>query len=174
MKNNTKQRLFEVMKKVNPDFKERLNEQDVPPTPQATANPDFQLKTYGDLKRVINVIQLQQKGKKLAGIGLDAILGAIPGLGTAKTAFDIFKAAFGKPDTQKTNTWLDKIDIDDKTSAIVDDTVENGFLRAMTNIFNNEPDDKLLEPNFDMNTKMVEYLANTYDKRTIAGIPPKQ
>lgn len=171
MKDNTKQRLFEVMKRVNPDFRERLNEA---PPPQPPPNPDFQLKTYGDLKRIINVIKLQQKGKKIGGVAFDAILGAIPGLGTAKTAFDLFKAAFSRPDDVKTNTWLDKLDIDDKTSAIVDDTVENGFLQAMTKIISNQPDDKLLEPDFDMNAKMVEYLANTYDRRTISGIPPRR
>lgn len=168
MKTNSKQRLFEMMQKVNPDFK--INEID----DQQEKNPDFRLQTYGDLKKIINVIKLQQKGKKIAGIGFDAIIGAIPGLGTAKTAFEVFHAAFNRPDDKKTNTWLDRLDIDDKTSAIVDDTVENGFLQTMSNMFNNEPDDKPLEPNFDMNTKMIEYLANTYDRRTITGVPPKQ
>ena len=167
--NNTKQRLFEVMRKVNPDFK--INE--IAPSPPVPPNPDFQLNTYGDLKRVINVIKLQQKGKKLAGIGIEAIINAIPGLGTAKTAFDLFKAAFSRPDDKKSNTWLDKLDIDDKTSAIVDDTVENGFLQAISNIILNEPDDKLLEPEFDMNQKMIEYLSNTYDRRTITGVTPR-
>jgi len=182
MKKNSKERLFEVMKKVNPDFKKILNEDTTLPliqqepqqlSPNTPPNTDFQLKTYGDLKKIINVIKLQQKGKKIAGVAFDAILSAIPGLGTAKTAFDLFKAAFSRPDDKKTNTWLDKLDIDDKTSAIVDDTVENGFLQAMANIINSQPDDKLLEPDFDMNKKMVEYLSKTYDRRTIAGIPPR-
>lgn len=165
---NSKNRLFEIMSKVNPDFKRVLNEE-----VSAVQNEpaDYQLKTYGDLKRVINVIKLKQKGNKLAGIGLDAVINSIPFLGTAKTAFDVYKAAFTRPDNKKTNTWLDRLDIDDKTSAIVDDTVENGFLQAMSNMFNSEPDDKLLEPDFDMNAKLVEYLAQTYDRRTITGIP---
>ena len=172
MKDN-KQRLFEMMQKVNPDFKKTLNEQDIQPADQPPTNQNFQLKTYGDLKKLINVIQLKQKGNKIAGIGLDAILGAIPGLGTAKTAFDIFKAAFNKPDTKKTNTWLDKLDIDDDTSAIVDDTVENGFLQTMTNMISGRPDTDMLEPNFDMNTQLVDYLKKNYNNRTITGIPPK-
>ena len=32
----------------------------------------------------------------------------------------------GKPDTKKTQTWIDKLDVDDEFSAIVDDTIENG------------------------------------------------
>jgi hypothetical protein len=166
MKDN-KQRLFEVMQKLNPDFVIKEAE----PVPAGEENPDYQLKTYGDLKRTINVIRLQKKGKKLAGIGFDLLLGSIPFLGNAKTAFDVYKAAFSRPDNMKTNTWLDRLDIDDKTSAIVDDTVENGFIKAMADIFNAEPDDKLLEPNFDMNAKMVDYLAKHYDNRTVTHAP---
>jgi len=164
----SKERLFEVMGKVNPDFKNRINEVDL----STEENPNFQLKTYGDLKRTINVIRLQKKGKKLAGIGFDAILNSIPFLGNAKTAYDVYKAALQKPDTKKTNTWLDRIDIDDDTSRIVDDTVEDGFIKFMTNKFNSEPDDKLLEPDFDMNKELVNYLATNYNNRTVKYISP--
>ena len=156
---NNKSRLFEMMGKVNKDF---INEADVNP------NPDFQLKTYGDLKKMINVIKLQQKGKKVAGVAFDLLLGSIPFLGNAKTAFDVYKAAFSRPDTHKTNTWLDKLDVDDKLSAIVDDTVENGFLKMMSDTFNREPDEKLLEPDFNMNQKLIEYLKNNFQGRTVA------
>lgn len=159
MKDN-KVRLFEMMSKVNKDF---INEADI-----TNPNPDFQLKTYGDLKKIINVIKLQQKGKKLAGVTFDAILGSIPFIGNAKTAFDVYKAAFSKPDTAKTNTWLDKIDVDDKFSAIVDDTIENGFLKFMSDTFNREPDDKLLEPDFNMNQRLIEYLKQQFGGRTVA------
>lgn len=171
MKNN-KERLFEVMSKVNPDFR-ILNEDTVPPQ-NIPQNPDFQLKTYGDLKKAINVIKLKQKGSKLGGIGVDVLLNSIPFLGNAKTAYDIYKAAFSRPDNKKTNTWLDKLDIDDKTSSIVDDTVENGFITAMANMFNSETDDKLLEPNFDMNAKLVDYLARNYDNRTVKYVASQE
>ena len=91
----------------------------------------------------------------------------------SKTAFDIFKATFNKPDTKKTNTWLDKLDIDDDTSAIVYDTVENGFLQTMTKMISGRPDTDILEPNFDMNVQLVDYLKKNYNNRTITGIPPK-
>lgn len=132
-------------------------------------NQDFRFKTYGDLKKVINVIKLQQKGKKLGGIAFDNIIGSIPGLGAAKTAYDVYKAAFSRPDNKKTNTWLDRLDIDDDTSKIVDDTIENGFLQDISNIFSSEPDDKPLELDFNMNDKLSEYLKNKYNNRTVSG-----
>ena len=129
-----------------------------------------ELNTYGDLKKVIKAISLKQKGEKIGTVALDTVIGAIPGAGAAKTTFDFIKAAFSKPDTKKTNTWLDKLDIDDEMSAIVDDTVENGFLKTLTQTIDSEADDKPLEQDFNMNAKMVDYLKKTYGGRTVTGI----
>jgi hypothetical protein len=132
------------------------------------------LETYGDLKKLINGISKQQKGEKIISKGkefaLDQILGLIPGASNTKTAFDFIKTAISKPDTKKTNTWLDKLDIDDDMSKIVDDTVENGFMQAMVKSIESEPDTKELEDDFNMNAKMVDYLKQTYAGRTVSGI----
>jgi hypothetical protein len=129
-----------------------------------------ELKTYGDLKKAIKIIQLKQKGEKIGSVAVDTILGAIPGAGAAKTTFDFISAAFKKPDTKKTKSWLDKLDVDDEMLAIVDDTVENGFLKFQSKIFDSEPNDKPLEDDFNMNQKMVNYLKDKYKNRTVTGI----
>jgi len=140
------------------------------------------IQTYGDLKKIIKAITNKQKVSAIGGgikgkatdIALDAAIEAlkatIPGVGLFKHGIDIFKGLLKKPDTRKTNTWLDKLDIDDEMSAIVDDTVENGFIEAMTKTIEAEPDDKALEPDFNMNAKMVNYLKQQYQGRTVAGI----
>ena len=132
------------------------------------------LETYGDLKKLINGISKQQKGEKIISKGkefaLDQILGLIPGASNAKTAFDFIKTAISKPDGKKTNTWLDKLDIDDDMSQIVDDTVENGFMQTITKSIESEQDSKPLEDDFNMNAKMVDYLKKTYSGRTVSGI----
>ena len=129
-----------------------------------------ELNTYGDLKKVINAIALKQKGEKIGNIALGTIIGFIPGADVAKTTFEFIRAAISKPDTKKTGTWLDKLDIDDEMSAIVDDTVENGFMKTMSDTIESEPDDKPLEDNFNMNEKMVNYLKDKYEGRTVSGI----
>ena len=129
-----------------------------------------ELKTYGDLKKAIEIIQLKQKGEKIGGVAVDTILGAIPGVGASKTTFDFIKAAFSKPDTKKTNSWLDKLDIDDEMSAIVDDTVENGFLQMMSKTIDSKPDTDSLESDFNMNDQMVDYLKKEYSGRTVSGV----
>ena len=80
------------------------------------------------------------------------------------------KASYNKPDTKKTKTWVDKIDVDDDMSDIVDDTVENGFIKMMVELIESEPDDKPLEPDFNMNQKLVDYLKDNHNDRTITGI----
>jgi hypothetical protein len=129
-----------------------------------------ELNTYGDLKKVIKAISLKQKGEKVGSVALDTIVGLVPGLDIAKTTFDFIKAAISKPDQKKTKTWLDRLDIDDEMSAIVDDTVENGFMKTIAQSIDSEPDDKPLEPDFNMNAKMVNYLQDTYKGRHISGI----
>ena len=130
----------------------------------------MELNTYGDLKKVIKAISLRQKGEKLGNIALGTLIGFIPGAEAAKTTFEFIRAAMSKPDTRKTKTWLDKLDIDDEMSAIVDDTVENGFMQTMSNTIESKPDNQPLESDFNMNAEMVEYLRDKYEGRTVAGI----
>ena len=128
------------------------------------------METYGELKQAIKAISLKQKGTKIGNVAVDVALNVIPGIGAAKTTFDFIKAAFFKPDTKKTNSWLDKLDIDDEMSAIVDDTVENGFLKMVAKTIESERDDAPLEQDFNMNQKMVDYLKKEYGGRTVTGI----
>ena len=133
-----------------------------------------ELKTYGDLKKLINGVIKNQKGEKILSkgkeIALDQVLGFIPGASNAKSLFDFIKTAISKPDGQKTDTWLDKLDVDDDMSHIVDDTVENGFMQTMAKIIEKENDTKPLELDFNMNAQMVNYLKQQYNQRTISGI----
>jgi len=134
----------------------------------------LELTTYGDLKKVIRAIALKQKGEKIGDIALGTLIGFIPGAEAAKTTFDFIRAAISKPDTKKTKTWLDKLDIDDEMSAIVDDTVENGFMQMMSKTIESKPDTQELEPDFNMNAEMVKYLKDKYEGRTISGIQENQ
>ena len=129
-----------------------------------------ELNTYGDLKKVIKAIKLKQKGEKIGKIALGTLLSFIPGAEAAKTTFEFMKAAMSKPDTKKTDTWLDKLDVDDEMSAIVDDTVENGFMQAMADTIESKSDSLPLESDFNMNAEMVEYLRDKYEGRTVSGI----
>ncbi len=133
----------------------------------------IEIKTYGDLKLALKNIKKDQNLKKFKDVGgkaFTAALNIIPGVGTAIDAYGIFKAAFNKPDNVKTNTWLDKLDVDDDASAIVDDTVENEFLKAASDKFMDEPDDKVLDPNFNMDNELNNHLKDKFNSRHIGGV----
>ncbi len=131
------------------------------------------LKTYGDLKLALTNIKKDQNLKKFKDIGgkaFSAAIGLIPGVGLANDAYGVFKAAFNKPDNVKTNTWLDKLDVDDDASKIVDDTVENEFLKAAADKFMKEPDDKVLDSNFNMDDELNNHLKKKFNARHVGGV----
>ena len=134
----------------------------------------LELNTYGDLKKVLKAISLKQKGEKVVSkgkeIAVDTFLSLIPGAGAAKTALDIMSALYKSPDSKKTNSWLDNLNIDDNFSKIIDDTVENGFLQVLYNTIEQNSNDKPLEADFDLNEKLKEYLKKHYAGRTVTGI----
>jgi hypothetical protein len=131
---------------------------------------EAKLKTYGDLKKVIKSISNKQKLGKLGDASLDVAIGLVPGGDIAKNTYSFIKAFFSKPDDIKTKTWLDKLDIDDDTLDIVDDTIENGFLKDQAKKFDSESDDKSLEDDFNMNARLIKYIEDKHNGRTITGI----
>ena len=127
------------------------------------------IKTFGNLQRFIKDAKSRILGKKVGG-ALDAAIGFIPGLGNVKTGIDVIRALAKKQDGKTTNTFLDKMDIDDKASAIVDDKVEANFINYMHKRIEDQDPNKTLPSNFDMNKYFNDFLAAEYDKRTIDGI----
>jgi len=130
----------------------------------------MQITTVGELKQLLSqAITAKRTGqvKDFAqGAAIDMLAGMVPGLAQAKTAYDIFQQTYKLPDERRTNTALDHLDVDDDVSAIVDDNVENAFLKQLGKDFEKFPDDTRLE---DASvTKMLRnFLSKEFDKRTI-------
>jgi hypothetical protein len=55
-------------------------------------------------------------------------------------------------------------------SKIIDNSVENGFMQTMAKTIEEESDSKPLEQDFNMNQKLVNYLKDKYEGRTVTGI----
>jgi hypothetical protein len=133
----------------------------------------IEIKTYGDLKKLVSAIKNKQtkdkvlsKGKEIA---VNQILGFIPGASNVVDIAGLVKSAFEKPDTQKTDTWLDKLDIDDQVSAIVDDTVENGYLQSLVKNIQTKNDDEELPDDFDTTKDLQIYLKDKYRGRSVTS-----
>ena len=143
---------------------------------EADAQLGDEIRTIGDLKKLIKQAQMKKRGEQVAGeikgalkdALVDEILGKIPFAGTAKSLFDFAKSAYDLPDESRTGTALDYLDVDDDVAKIVDDPIENAFLAAFGKELDNMPDDRELE-DLDMTKNLSKYLGNEFNKRTVAG-----
>ena len=126
--------------------------------------------TIGDLRQALKRIIASKKGGQALDVAKDvaagAILDVIPGAATVKTLFDLVKPMYKLPDEKRTNTSLDKLDVDDDVSAIVDDTVEDNFLNDLSKTIQDLPDTTPLT-DVDMTKALGNYISKNYNKRTV-------
>ena len=148
------------MKKLLTEWRKFLKEQ------------EGELRTVGDLRRAVRGAALaKRKGQgqdAIKDVAVSALLDFIPGAGTANSIFDIIKSTYSLPDDKKTNTVLDLLNVDDQISAIVDDSVENAFLKALGNELENEPDHQVLTA-LNVTTLLQKYIGREFEDRTVAG-----
>jgi len=131
---------------------------------------DDPFQTIGDLRQALKRIIMSKKAGQSIDAAKDiaagAILDAIPGAATIKSLFDLVKPMYSQPDEKKTNTSLDKLNIDDEVAAIVDDTIEDNFLKDLAKSLNNYPDTMPLN-DLDMTKLLGRYISGKFDKRTV-------
>ena len=129
----------------------------------------IELQTVGDLKKIV----AQAKHAKKVGNMKDASLAAMKGLafgrlGAIKDLGDLAKASYHLPDDKQYGPGLRSLNVDDEVSAIVDDQLENAFLKTLDQelssgtIPNETPLAKL-----DMTQMLSNFIAKTHDKRTV-------
>lgn len=134
------------------------------------------VKTIGDLRKLILSVQGKKRWEQTKGQAGDAvkdaaaqeILGKIPGALAAKTMFDFIKASYDLPDEARTGAALDYLDVDDNISKIVDDPIENAFIKALSKKLEAMDGNVPIE---DLNmTKMLgDYMKKEFDNRTVTG-----
>lgn len=103
------------------------------------------VKTVGDLKQIVKKAK-QAKLKSQAKSGVvdkahdivsGVLLDLLPGGGTIKTLYDVIRATYQLPDAKRTGAAFDALNIDDQVSAIVDDPIENAFIKKLAATLNN-------------------------------------
>jgi hypothetical protein len=128
------------------------------------------LNTVGDLRKALSkAIGAKRMGKAkdaAKDIAIGAIFDLVPGAGTAKSVFDIAKSIYSLPDDKKTNTALDYLNVDDDVSKIVDDGIENAFLKVLANELKKFKDDVPLQ-SLNMTKMLNNYIMRQYNKRKV-------
>jgi hypothetical protein len=124
----------------------------------------------GDLRKLIKALQSDKRSKKgmkgLADISAGIVADMVPGAGTALSVASTLKAMYSAPDDKKTNTALDKMNVDDEIAAIVDDTVEDNFLIKAMELIEGLSDDADIP---DINQELSDWLKSKYEARTVIG-----
>lgn len=137
-----------------------------------TNAPADEIQTVGDLKKFIRAIRSAKAGKEIGKKALEAFVDAIPILGDIKAVLDaakdsgeVIKKLYGMGDEVETNTNLDKLNVDDQVSKIVDDPIEVAFLNYLLKDRFNDDNESL--ENFDATAELQKFLASNFQGTTV-------
>ena len=131
---------------------------------------DPQVRKVGDLRKIIKTLQSDKRSKLgiegLKDLGIGALADIIPGASTSLSIGQMLKGMYSAPDDKKTNTMIDKLNVDDDVAAIVDDTVEDNFLVVALESIKDLPDSADIP---DINKTLSDWLKGKYNARTVDG-----
>ena len=127
------------------------------------------VETIGDLKQLIKSITRKKQGKE-GGKGLvdtaldivvDEIGGKIPGFATAKNLFMAAKSMYKLDDEAKVGS-LGALNVDDDMSRVIDDSVENAFLKDFLNNLDHMDDNTPLT-DLDVTGQLSDWISLSYN-----------
>ena len=129
--------------------------------------------TYGDLKEVLQAIELKRVGKLAADKVVDYLGSLIPGASAvinvikdARDTFEFVKNMYSADDNFKTQTGLDRLNVNDNVSAIVDDNVEAAFLKNLTSSLM-KIDDNTPINDWNATQELQKYLAQQFQGHAV-------
>jgi hypothetical protein len=158
--------------------------------------PTVTLRTYADLKAALDGIAAGKNFQMVTDTGKvvakDAIINMIAGgaasavgiaaataTGGASLAVSagvtgtiaVLQKLLSKKDSVKTDTFLDKLDVDDKYSALVSNEAEIEFLKTIYQFITEKAKANVqLPPNFNMNREFETWIKTKY-QRDLRGAP---
>jgi hypothetical protein len=127
--------------------------------------------TYGELKSILITISDSSKTSKGLEVG-KALLGFTP-LGGSLDVVDLITSLYKVKDEDRPDNFLANFDIDDEVSQIVDNDLEEDFVKELVKRIQDLPDSQKIG-NFDMTEQLRGYLARRFNNRTIIGFPKKK
>ena len=129
------------------------------------------LETVGDLKKMIRTHRAVETGKEIGKKAAEMAIELIPGVNNvfaiwkgAKEAKEIVGKLYGAEDSFKSSTGLDKLNVDDDVSKIVDDPIEVAFINDLLKAMENMDD---LDPIPDVNVELQKYLADKFNSNQV-------
>ena len=130
-----------------------------------------EIETVGSVLAIIQKFRQAKAGGEVGKKALEMTIEQIPVLNNiwsavqgAKEAKDMIGILYGMDDKFQSNTGLDKLNIDDNISKIVDDKVEAAFLNHLIDDLGKmNPDDQMP----DVDIILQDFLANKFEGHTV-------
>jgi len=129
------------------------------------------LETVGDLRKLIKTHRAMEAGKELGKKAAEAAIEQIPVVSNifslwkgAQDAKEIVGKLYGAEDSFKSATGLDKLNVDDDVSKIVDDPIEVAFINDLMKAMEDMDD---LAPIPDVNDGLQKYLADKFNSNQV-------
>lgn len=134
--------------------------------------------TYGDFINALNIIVKEKENlkrkenvKKYGKSAMKAALMLATGgwseiLNTSIDVGEALKSLTQKDDNDNLKGFLDQFDLDDKTSKILDDKIEDRFVSYLIEKFKSNKD-KLMPPEFDINKELNNFLKDEFERQVI-------
>jgi len=133
--------------------------------------PAPSIQTVGDFRKFVEIHRAKEAGKEAGKKGAEALIGAIPVMGNifaalkgAKDVKDTYKKLYGLDDDVKTNTGLDKLQVNDDVSKIVDDPIEVAFINDFLGQLLDKSDN---EPLPDVNDALQDFLKFKFNQHSV-------
>ena len=129
------------------------------------------LQTVGDLRKLIKTHRAKEAGKELGKKAAEAAIEQIPVVSNifslwkgAQDAKEIVGKLYGAEDSFKSSTGLDKLNVDDDVSKIIDDPIEVAFINDLLKAMEDMDD---LAPIPDVNAELQKYLADKFNSNQV-------
>ena len=130
-----------------------------------------ELSTVGDLRKTIRDYRAMEAGKEVGKKAVEMAVEQIPGVSNLYSMWkgvqdtkDMIGKLYGAEDDVKSNTGMDKLNVDDDISKIVDDRLEQAFLndllKTIEQMDNNDP-----IPN--VNEKLQDFLKGKFNQHSV-------
>ena len=132
-----------------------------------------ELNTIGDLRKTIRDYRAMEADKEVGKKAVDMTLEQIPLVSNlysvwkgVKDAKDMIGKLYGAEDNAKSNTGMDRLNIDDNVSKIVDNQIEQAFLNDLLKGIEQMDDN---DPIPDVNQKLQDYLKNKFNQHSVVA-----
>ena len=131
----------------------------------------LEISTVGELRKAIRDYRAMTAGKEFGKKAVEMAIESTPLLGNVyniwkgvSDAKEMVSKLYGAEDEVKSNTGMDRLNVDDNISKIVDDRIEQAFLNDLLKSIEKMDDDDQIP---DVNEHLKNYLKTKFNRHAV-------